>query len=281
MRPASTAAFETSIASVVLPVPTSPISHSPSPPSSRSPICSTNSLTASYTGACARSRAMSETGGRSKLTPRYLRGIAEATPLARRRASAALAALAGAGDVLGAEDPAGAVADPERAGAAPRPRRRPPARTGLGAQSSRLLGQVDRAAGPRRRSAPPGARRRRPCRRSAGTARGRPAGTSPVGPVAVLGDDQLGLAGIGVLVVLRGPVDERRRRPRPARWIPLSRRSERIGRLSGRSSGARESCETPITGTFSSRARIFRPRLIWPTCSTRLTRGSSGRISCM
>ena len=48
----------------------------------------------------------------------------------------------------------------------------------------------------------------RPCPRTAGTARGRPPATSPGGPVAVLGDDQLRLAGIGVLVVLRVAVDE-------------------------------------------------------------------------
>ena len=44
---------------------------------------------------------------------------------------------------------------------------------------------------------------------------------------------------------------------------PDSRRSESIGRPPGRCSGARESWEMPITGTFSSRARIFRPRLNW------------------
>ena len=41
--------------------------------------------------------------------------------------------------------------------------------------------------------------------------------------------------------------------------------------MSGRCSGERLSCETAITGTSSSRARIFSPRLIWPTCSTRLS----------
>ena len=68
-RSASTAALETSIASVVLPVPTSPISQIPAPSSRRSSIVSMNSLTASYTGARPGWRAMSETGGLSRLTP--------------------------------------------------------------------------------------------------------------------------------------------------------------------------------------------------------------------
>ncbi len=56
------------------------------------------------------------TGGRSKETPRYFAGITEATPRQPGPGDDPLAALAGARDVLGPEDPAGAVADAERAG---------------------------------------------------------------------------------------------------------------------------------------------------------------------
>ncbi len=52
---------------------------------------------------------------------------------------------------------------------------------------------------------------------------------------------------------------------------PHSRRSESIGIGGLRASTARESWDTAITGISSSRARILSPRLIWPTCSTRLS----------
>jgi len=42
--------------------------------------------------------------------------------------------------------------------------------------------------------------------------------------------------------------------------LPLSRRSESIGRLSVRASTARESCERANTGTFSSRANPLSAR---------------------
>src|SRR2546430_8384391 len=48
---------------------------------------------------------------------------------------------------------------------------------------------------------------------------------------------------------------------------PLSRRSLRIGRLSGRCSGARLSCEIAITGMRSSRASPFSAREIDETRS--------------
>ena len=95
-------------------------------------------------------------------------------------------------------------------------------------------------------------------------------------PVAVLGDDDVGLAQpLGLPVVVLVAVDEHHEvgvlLDRPA-----SRRSESIGLGGFRDSTARESCETAITGTSSSRARIFRPRLIWPICSTRLLRAALG-----
>ena len=51
---------------------------------------------------------------------------------------------------------------------------------------------------------------------------------------------------------------------------PDSRRSERRGSPSPRISGWRDSCDSAITGTFSSRARALRPRLISETSCTRL-----------
>ena len=54
-------------------------------------------------------------------------------------------------------------------------------------------------------------------------------------------------------------------------------RQHRLGWVAD--STARESCEIAITGTSSSRARILRPRLICPICSTRLSARPSGRIS--
>ena len=97
--------------------------------------------------------------------------------------------------------------------------------------------------------------------------------------VAVLGEDQLGAARVlGVLVVVVVAVEEA-----DEVGVLLDRAGlAQVGEdraLVGRCSGARESCEMPITGTFSSRARIFRPRLNCDTCSTRLARASSLRIS--
>ena len=60
---------------------------------------------------------------------------------------------------------------------------------------------------------------------------------------------------------------------------PDSRKSAIRGFLSSRFSTARLSCESAITGTFSSRASVFSRRLILAICSWRLSRDSSESIS--
>ena len=50
---------------------------------------------------------------------------------------------------------------------------------------------------------------------------------------------------------------------------PDSRRSDSRGSFDSRISGWRESCESAMTGTFSSRARALRPREISETSWTR------------
>ena len=52
---------------------------------------------------------------------------------------------------------------------------------------------------------------------------------------------------------------------------PDSRRSLIMGRLSVRDSTPRESCDSAITGHFSSLASIFRPREISPTAVARFS----------
>src|SRR3954469_8379656 len=78
-RPASSAVLDTSIASVVLPVPTSPYSHSPRPSSRR-----WSRLRRYVRTTCTDAAGISVIDGRSKDTPRYLRGIALDSPRARR-----------------------------------------------------------------------------------------------------------------------------------------------------------------------------------------------------
>ena len=209
-------------------------------------------------------------------------GITEATPRERACAHAALTAIAGPGDILGPEDPAGAVAGAERAGArAQRLRPAPPSsKSRLSRRSHRGRG-CPRAAGPRRPAARPAARLWVMFDEL------REAGEEdelavPIGPLRCLA---MITSAIPSAPRTRGCSTRRGRgtstRSASCSIAPDSRRSERIGRLSGRCSGARESWETAITGTSSSPERSFRPRLNWLTCSTRLARGSSARISWM
>ena len=109
-------------------------------------------------------------------------------------------------------------------------------------------------------------------------ARGRSARRRPVGPLrclAMMMSATPGLLGLVVVVLLA--VDEHHEVGVLLDLAALAKvREQRALVVAGRCSGARLSCETAITGTFSSRARIFSPRLIWPTCSTRLSRGPVG-----
>ena len=196
---------------------------------------------------------MSETGGRSRLTPRYLRGIAEATP--RARAGAPCAAR---GTRRAARRPRARGSSRSRrrrrAGSwAPRPdsRRQPHrSRHGAHASSAKSSSACPRAAVPRRPAAP--SRRSEP-RGAIDEPRvllEEHDGHVPGRPVAVLGDDQVGLARVGVLVVLGCPVDEDRRRPRPARCRRTreGRRASAARRAAARERG--RAGRVPITGTF-------------------------------
>ena len=78
------AAFDTSIASVVLPVPTSPVNHRPRPSSSRSPIARTYARTSRISAGLRRS--IEATGSRSNETSRNRFGSRPATAAARLRA---------------------------------------------------------------------------------------------------------------------------------------------------------------------------------------------------
>src|SRR5689334_5026295 len=82
LRPASSAALETSIARLVLPVPVLPNSHRPWPWSSSSSTRRTNWRTGRTMTSC-----MSLIGGRSNETPPYLRGMTALRRRARRRSS--------------------------------------------------------------------------------------------------------------------------------------------------------------------------------------------------
>src|SRR4051794_24165823 len=82
-RPDSSASREISMASVVFPVPELPKNHMPRPPSRFSSRRSQKSRTRLTTNA-----SIWVTGGRSKDTPRYFRGITESMP--RRRAWATI-----------------------------------------------------------------------------------------------------------------------------------------------------------------------------------------------
>ena len=119
-------------------------------------------------------------------------------------------------------------------------------------------------------------------RRTSGSGRGRRARTSPIGPLrclAMISSATPGSLGLVVGSVVLVAVDEddevgvlldRARLAQVGEDRALVRCAAR-GR--GRAGRAR-------SRHSSSRARIFSPRLIWPTCSTRLARGSSARISC-
>ena len=63
--------------------------------------------------------------------------------------------------------------------------------------------------------------------------------------------------------------------------LPLSRRSDSIGRLSWRISRPRESWESATTGVSISRARIFRFLLISDTSTWRFSAVALPLISCM
>ena len=102
------------------------------------------------------------------------------------------------------------------------------------------------------------------------------------GAVAVLGEDDLGEPlRVGLLaVVVLVAVDEGDEVGVLLDRAGLSRRSERIGRLSWRCSTARESWERARIGTSRSRASTFSWREICETSCTRFSGFEPEVISC-
>ena len=227
-------------------------------------------------------------------------GSASAATRASRSSAPARSAVCGTrtvGDVLGADDPARAVADPERAGRSRRDlaalTQRPP--SPRGSAPSRRAGRRAAMRG-RRRAARVDSRRSRGVllRFLAAVGAGREVGEArelleegernrPDRTVAVLGDDEVRLTGpLGVLlVVVLVAVDERDDVGVLLDRARLAKVRQDRAPCPGAARGRARAARSPITGTSRSRARIFSPRLICPTCSTRPARGSSARISWM
>ena len=233
---APSASRETSIASVVLPVPTSPKNHSPRPASSCSSTLADVAPHRSRPAApaCRDRRAVE----------------GDAAVLARDDAPTALARGAPATDLRAAAAVAHAARLPRRRSSRSR-RRRHRARARAGAQC----------------------RASRSWLRKRGYSCWKVSVTSPRPPLRCLAmmisrvPGSLGLLALVVLVA----VDEHHEVGVLLDLARLAQVGEHRPLVGLRSSTARESCESAITGTSSSRARIFRPRLISPTCWTRLS----------
>ena len=192
---------------------------------------------------------MSVTGGRSKETPRYLRGMTALTAAAR---AGARRAPGGSGTAL--RDARGLV-----------DRAKPlPSQLAEGARCRRRsCGALEPAGSAGTRSGRSGARRPRP----------------PLRCLAMMSSASPGLVG-GLGVVVLVAVDEHHEVGVLLDLAGLAQVGEHRALVGPRLDAARELARARSPARSSSRARIFSPRLISPTCWTRFSMRASARISC-